>query len=183
MKTVQFRSIVLAIFLWCSVPFALMSVAFARAEGITRWWTVGISEGLVFGGVMALTLGGLLHLWMRRAGYDAVPAVEQSVDVVVKVDVMTATRAATAALGLLKPRSVVVSGTGDVRITASTRMTWKSFGERIEICVLPLGEGRSTLHLSTRPLVRSTIVDYGKGLNNLDRLTASLSGLPSWSSH
>lgn len=179
MKTVQLRSIVLVIFLLCGVPFAVMSAAFARAEGISRWLTVGMSEGLVFGAMMALTLGGLLHFWMLLAGFDALPAVEQSVDIVVNADVMTATRLAAAALGLLKPRSVVVSETGDVRITASTRMTWKSFGERIEVCALPLGVGQSTLHISTRPIVRFTIVDYGKGLNNLDRLTASLSGLPS----
>ncbi len=57
----------------------------------------------------------------------------------------------------------------------TTRPTARSWGERMEIAVKPLADGAYRYEVSTRPLFGwLTLVDFGKNLENLQRMEALL---------
>lgn len=50
----------------------------------------------------------------------------------------------------------------------NTAMTWKSWGEKIEIRLKPHQEIGFEYHISSKPKLKTTLVDYGKNLENVD---------------
>ena len=60
-------------------------------------------------------------------------------------------------------------------ITAKTKMTWKSFGEIIDIRIIGLNENKTRIEVQSRPLLRTTMVDYGKNLENIEKILTSIS--------
>jgi carbon monoxide dehydrogenase subunit G len=63
------------------------------------------------------------------------------------------------------PASATVRGRG--------RMTWASFGEQVECRVHPAGRG-SRVEIRSRPTVPTTLVDYGKNRQNVEKVRAHL---------
>lgn len=61
----------------------------------------------------------------------------------------------------------------DGRFTARTKWTWRSFGE--EVTVQVTGDpGSPVAQISSRPVVRTALIDYGKGRLNVHRVAAAL---------
>lgn len=58
-------------------------------------------------------------------------------------------------------------------LVARTGMTMRSFGERVTIQISPAGEG-SLVRLSSEPRVMFTLIDYGKGVENVESIRLSL---------
>ncbi len=55
-------------------------------------------------------------------------------------------------------------------ITLKTGITWKSWGEEIKIILKSKTDSDFDYQISSSPKLRTTIVDYGKNLQNLKRL-------------
>ncbi len=53
-------------------------------------------------------------------------------------------------------------------------MTWKSFGERVTVRVSPDGAG-SKINIASVPLLPTTMVDGGKGVENVETVLKELS--------
>lgn len=62
--------------------------------------------------------------------------------------------------------SAVRMETASRMVRAHGKMTWTSFGEEIECRV----------EIRSRPVLRTTIVDYGKNRENVERIRAFLAG-------
>ncbi|MEL6343760.1 MAG: hypothetical protein AAFV53_11555 [Myxococcota bacterium] len=65
----------------------------------------------------------------------------------------------------------------DQSLTAKTRITFKSFGEIVTARVEPAAGG-SHLHVESRPIISTTMIDYGKSRDNLDKIEATLTKAP-----
>jgi hypothetical protein len=61
------------------------------------------------------------------------------------------------------------------KIEARTGWTWKAFGCVISYVVKPIGEQLTEVEVLSRPRVRTTLVDYGENLDNVDKICAFLS--------
>lgn len=59
-------------------------------------------------------------------------------------------------------------------IDARAGMTWRTFGDRISFRVFKIDDSRTEVEVSSRPVVKSTLVDYGKNLENIERITSFL---------
>ena len=127
--------------------------------------------GLVFGGVMALVLGTVDAVSDRGRGRgDAVgPRQEATVPVTPGPDLPD--RVVTTLTSL--PASLTERDDAAGRFTARTRMTWKSFGEVVTV-QLADDSGRTNARITSRPVVRPTIVDYGKGRSNVRAVADAL---------
>ena len=136
---------------------------------------VGLGTGLFFGLTMAIALTSLRRWSMKRRGMD--PATTDSA-VDVRESVMlplppdqalehcrTALEAARFASVRIDPASRVVH--------ARAKVTWASFGETIECSAHP-ADGGSRVEIRSRPVVRTTIVDYGKNRENVQRIRATM---------
>lgn len=52
-------------------------------------------------------------------------------------------------------------------IRARTGLNWKTWGDTIFFDIRPSGEGHAMIHFSSRPTFKTTIVDFGKNLQNV----------------
>jgi hypothetical protein len=65
-----------------------------------------------------------------------------------------------------------VADVGD-SLEARTKRTWRSFGERVSVELHATTE-KTTVIVRSRPVIRTTITDYGKGRMNVRSVRASL---------
>lgn len=52
-------------------------------------------------------------------------------------------------------------------IYAKGGVTWKTFGDHIEFNLVKIDDNRTEVEFSSSPAIRSTLVDYGKNLQNV----------------
>lgn len=71
---------------------------------------------------------------------------------------------------------IKTANSSDGKIEARTGWTWKTFGCVITYVIKPAGERLTEVQVSSRPQVRTTLIDYGENLDNVERICAFLSG-------
>jgi hypothetical protein len=59
-------------------------------------------------------------------------------------------------------------------INAHAGMTWKTWGDRISFRISKIDGSKTEVEVSSRPIVKTTLVDYGKNLENIERITTFL---------
>jgi hypothetical protein len=65
------------------------------------------------------------------------------------------------------------------RIELKTKMSMKSWGEKVALELSPEGEGATSVHVSSKPSVPITMADYGKNQANVNDVVGWLRGAPS----
>lgn len=167
------------IFAACAIPYGLgMGIYFALTRGLARGVAAGAMAGFLFGVVMSATLGTLAILKTRRAGPDALRvAQDRTVEVRgTREGVLERVRKALAQLPLA--RHVRVTRTGDV-VEAKVGTSWRSWGEVVIARVADATPEGRLVHLTSRPRLRTTVVDYGKSHANLEAVANALRSQPS----
>jgi hypothetical protein len=67
------------------------------------------------------------------------------------------------------PRSKLKSADQAVnRLELRTKMSFKSFGEKVELLLSPEGESSTRVHVLSKAVVPTTLVDYGKNRGNVN---------------
>lgn len=61
------------------------------------------------------------------------------------------------------------------KIEATTGWTWKTFGCVVSYKIKPIGECLTEIEVTSRPKVRTTLIDYGENLENVKKVSAFLS--------
>ncbi len=174
MRTTLFNRV----FIFSSVPYGL----FWAVTGVLRGKpagsaiAVGIALGVVFGLTMAAVIPAM-HRWgLRRRGFDPESG-DSGVDVRERITLPLTSHQA---LALCRSAVEQVPKASDVRVDAASATlearvngTWASWGERIECRVTP-ADGATEVSIRSRPALRTTIVDYGKNRENVERIRAFL---------
>jgi len=136
----------------------------------------------LIGGLTAGLLFGLFMAWNQQRGEERLrsrglnaddmrPFQEKSVRLLLTPEAaMERARSALTSIRQLNTDSVQVTTN---RIVATTGMTWQSFGERITVEVRP-EEAGSLVCISSRPKVRTTVADSGKGRENVEVFAKAL---------
>ncbi|MEL6463299.1 MAG: hypothetical protein AAFQ91_34690, partial [Cyanobacteria bacterium J06621_15] len=57
-------------------------------------------------------------------------------------------------------------------IKAKTKMSWKSFGEFINVSTQSLADGKTLIEINSSPFIPTTVIDYGKGLDNVETIVS-----------
>ncbi|MFI9507041.1 hypothetical protein [Nocardia sp. NPDC052566] len=160
---------------------------FGVLSGLEEWFSTkdpggavvaGVVAGLIFGVFMAVVMGSWHVISARRAGVPdaAYGPVRQHASIVLASD---ANEAFDAAVRVIEASGATVKQRDPVRgrIEARTGLTWKSFGEKLDVTVLPQDQGRCEVRIESRPRVPSTVVDYGKNLQNVQNIDQKLRAL------
>jgi hypothetical protein len=133
----------------------------------------GLIAGVLFGIAMALYQEGAKRR-LQKLGVgtgDMKPVQERTVPLSVDANVaMEKAKSALAAIRKIRSDSIRANGN---QITATTSMTWQSFGERISVEVLPTVVG-SSVRIGSRPKIATTMMDGGKGRENVELFTKAL---------
>jgi hypothetical protein len=163
----------LLIFVLFAIPMVVIigvTIGVVRASA-----TDGVVSGLVGGGIcgalVALSLGALDLIGDRgrRRGEAYGPRQGATVSVPAGDDVPYRIQAALRELSAEIRDADVTAG----RYTARTRPSWRSFGE--DVTVHLTGDSTAPVaHIISRPVIRTTLIDYGKGRRNVQQVAARL---------
>ena len=173
MRTLFFR-----LFAFCGLTFGLIQGGIAAIEGQSprNALLVGLGAALFFGLLMAASLTTLSWWRMKRSGIDPHTA-KAGVDVRERITVPLTPDQAFAlcrsAVQQVPKATVVQVDAASATLKARVGMTWASFGERIECQVTP-AEGAAEVSIRSRPVLRTTIADYGKNRENVERIRTFL---------
>lgn len=160
-------------FLFFAPPFGVLFGLFtgltnrSAAEGLLA----GLVVGAVAGGLFALVIGTLQYTGNRDAAPGRPTGPTQAVTIPVRPGADLADRIRAALLSL--PAELRTADVPAGRYVARTGTTWRSFGEHVTVQLTghpaaPMAE------ITSRPVVRTTLIDYGKGRRNVDQVAAGL---------
>ena len=160
------------LFLVTGIPYGvLMGFFFGATRGLKVGILSGLLSGPLFGLFMSLVLGTFHKMKTKKIssgpGDDVGP--HQSRTITVDTPFESIFEKCLLALGNIKAK---VTNTDKVAgtITAKTKMSWKSFGEEIQITVVRDEGSKAKVIVSSAPKLKTTLVDYGKGHQNVTSL-------------
>lgn len=170
-------SLSLRIFCFCGLAFGVAHALLALVRGEPAGAAIGrgVFVGVFFGGMMAAVLDIMHTMGLKSRGFDP-DVVGVGVDVRETIEIplppeqaLARCRDALERTRVTKvrvdPASATVKGRG--------RMSWASLGEEVKCRVEPAGGG-SRVEIRSRPVLRTTLVDYGKNRQNVERIRAAL---------
>jgi uncharacterized protein (DUF1499 family) len=166
------------VFCVCGTLFGALQALLAAVQGASAGETVfiGLSAGLFFGLFLAAFITAAHHWRLKKTGMN--PATTNTrVDVQERITLPLPSDQALAlcqsAVTQVPKATVVQVDAASATLEARVGMTWASFGERIELSVTPAG-GATEVSIRSRPVLRTTIADYGKNRENVERIRAFL---------
>jgi hypothetical protein len=133
----------------------------------------GTIAGLLFGITMAY-LQNRGEKRLQRSGLpveDMTPVQERTISLGFDQE-LALQKAKEALLAIRKVRPGSIKMRAD-QISASTGITWQSFGERISVNVQATEAG-ALVHITSRPRLASTVMDSGKGCENVELFAGAL---------
>jgi len=163
-------NIYLKLFLATGIPFGIL-------VGILSGPVYGLSAGIFFGGFMSLILG-FLHSWSVKRMPSGKSEEAKGVYHVRNIDLQLpydkAFDLCIESLDLIKRCKIRKEDRSQSKIDARAGITWKTWGDTISFDVRKIDNDRTQVEVSSRPSVRTTLVDYGKNLENVERISSFL---------
>ncbi len=176
------------LFLGTGIPMGLISgfvfiAVLPQASGLADWpflvhllvgSLVGLTSGLGFGGLMAITLGAMQVVGSSKAGTGQTALkVKQEGTFVVVGDKAHAFRQVKAAFEKLGVETFDILDAQAGVLTGHTKWSWHSFGENLA-AVLHQEQGTCTVTVTSEPRLVTVLVDYGKNRDNIDAIQQHL---------
>ncbi len=149
------------LFAWLEGVFGLLSFLLWLQSGNPEVWV----RLLGLGATMSIVFG-ICQILVRRSGVSGVVRTSQSVSLTIPTSVYEAAAVSREALSRMGAKDVKAAD--GPTLTARMPMSWRSFGEAIGIQMRPVGPGVVEVGMSSHPRIRTTLVDYGKNLDNIE---------------
>lgn|SRR5690554_3880608 len=157
-------------FLLTGIPYGLIMLGFDLADGNGfRLWKF-IFLTLFFGVTMSLILVSFHRYRLKKSGVQEIS--DQNLGVSQKKDIKSEL-SKSELIEKLKTDPII----GKMKMTETengillnTGMTWKSWGEEIKIIQKANEECGFDYRIISRPKLITTLVDYGKNLENVNRI-------------
>ena len=164
----------LKIFLATGIPFGIVTGIFYGFQfGFFSSLVGGLIGAIIFGGLMSLVLG-FLHRWsVKQIASDkseAAMGIYQVRNIELWLPYNRAFTLCIRSLDSIKKCKIHREDRSLGKIAAKTGMTWKTFGDVISFEVFSIDDDRTHIKILSRPLVRTTLVDYGKNLENVETI-------------
>jgi hypothetical protein len=152
------------------LTFLIMGAGFGLFQGLLEHSVrVGVVRGVTFGALVALI--DVVVTARRTRGRAGNITPRQDLEVMIAVPLAVAVRRVVTAMYALSAKKITVSET---RVTARTAASRWSWGERLAVDLVSSGGMKTAVKISSRPRVRTTVVDYGHGRQVVDSLARSL---------
>lgn len=184
-KMNRYRKLYLKLFLGTGIPFGIIfgiiySIIYSL-EYDDFFIGIGILAGL-FGGIfygvfMSLILGSRHIRSVKRLQYrnseDAM-GVHHVRNVELQLPYDKAFDLCIESIRLIKKSKIQKKDISQGKITAKAGMTWKTWGDLISFDIRKIDNEKTQVIVSSRPTLRATLVDYGKNLENVERIISFL---------
>ena len=159
----------LSMFLFMTVGFAAV---FAVVVGVLDGFADVLAPAAVSGVVFSAIITGLTWWSDLRNGGGRVRAEREAL---VPMPAEEAFERCLRALTELNGGTIIAADADTGGIEARTGISWQSFGEVVEVEIEPGVEG-TRLRVRSAPRLKTTLVDYGKNRQNVDRVMRAVGG-------
>jgi hypothetical protein len=168
----------LKIFLLSGIPFGfLLGMWYSHLYGYQAGFKGGILSGVFFGFLTFLILG-LLHNQAIKKITDEKSretlGVSHIREIALQLSYDKSFDLCMKSLQLMKRYKIIEENRAQGRIIVITGINWKTWGDRILFEITKINNGHSQIKVSSRPNARTTLVDYGKNLENVEILISFL---------
>ncbi len=168
----------LKIFLGSGVPFGtLMGAFYSLRYGFSAGLIGGLFAGLIFGTLMFIILGFLHSRSVKKIASgksEKAMGVHHVRNIEVQVPYDKLFDLCVMSLGLIKKCKIQEENRSQGRIVAKAGINWKTWGDTISFDINWMNDGYTHVKVSSRPTARTTLVDYGKNLENVEIIIAFL---------
>ncbi len=168
----------LKLFLASGIPFGILSGALSSfLVGFPVGLIVGLMVGLFAGGLFSLAVGYLHRLSVRRMPYgepEGAMDVHHVRHVELRLPYDQAFDLCISSLSAVRKGGIRREDRPLGRIDVKAGMTWKTWGDVISFDLRRIDENRTRVEVSSGPALRTTLVDYGKNLENVERIMGFL---------
>lgn len=157
-------------FLLTGIPYGLIMIGFdlLDGDGFKLWKFLSLT--FFFGITMSLILVSFHKYRLKKNGIQEIT--DENLEVTQTKEIKTKL-GKTELINKLKTDPII----GKMKMTETengialkTGMTWKSWGEEISIVLKSETDSDFEYQISSSPKLKTTIVDYGKNLQNLNRI-------------
>lgn len=166
------------IFLAGGIPFGIFTaVLFSYLYGIKVGLPGGLISGLIFGFVMYIILGFLHSRAVEKIAGDTSEesmATCQIHNIELPLSFESTFALCIQSLSLISRCRVQEEDRSQGKIIARSSVNWKTWGETISFGITGISNDKTAVKVSSRPTAKSTIVDYGKNLENVKKIVSFL---------
>ena len=168
----------LKIFLSGGITFGIFTaVLFSYLYGIKVGLPGGLISGTIFGFVMFIILGFLHSRAVEKiAGDRSEGSMEtnQVRNIELQLPYDRSFDLCIKSLGLISRCRIEEEDRSQGKILASSSINWKTWGDTISFDITGISNERTAVKISSRPTSWSTLVDYGKNLENVKTIVSFL---------
>lgn len=173
-------SLYFRVFFWTGLPFGLLTAAYnALMIAPLKGLIIGVWAGAAFGALMSLILVSLHWFTVARFKHESdfdPGRVKQTRSVTLNMAVEEVFDRCLQAFEAIGPCEILEDDKHRGYIKAQTPGSLKSFGEIMEINLTDAGSDKTALTVLSRPATRTTLVDFGKGMENVQRFLQEVTG-------
>jgi len=168
----------LKIFILSGVPFAVFTGTYYTYRfGLRTGITAGLTGGLALGLFLTAVVGFLHRRCVRKIAGDAAAqhmGVHAIRDIELPMSFEQAFALCIESLECINRCTVIEQDRPQGRITARTGINWKTWGDTISFRLSSLNGRGTRVNISSRPTARTTLVDFGKNLENVNKIVSFL---------
>jgi hypothetical protein len=153
-----------------------MSLIYSIGYGFPAGLIAGVVGGFLFSGVMTgviVIIHRMTAAKVSRPGADPT-AVNQMRTIVLPMSFEDAFDICESSVQAVKGLNIKATNKQQGTIIARTSVTWKSFGEDIVYSLSQTDSSETVVRLSSKPLLATTLADYGKNFDNVEKIQSYL---------
>ncbi|TXC90451.1 hypothetical protein FS935_10960 [Metabacillus litoralis] len=159
------------IFIFTSIPFGffmyIQALIFNNSEPSASLYII---IGLVFGLFMSLILTILDYQSNKSIGEGKSSGVHKKGSIEVQLPGHEAFKVCKKVGSVLNGARISYENQQKGLLIIKTGISWKTWGDIIEVVVEEVGANSTRVSIQSRPLVPTTLVDYGKNSENIQRI-------------
>ena len=168
----------LKIFLTNGIPIGIfMGILYSALYGLYAGLISGLSTGLIFGFLMFMILGVLHSRAVKTlAGENTAEAMEtcQVRNIKLQLPYDSTFDLCMESLNMISRCNVRQEDRSQGNIIARSSINWKTWGDTISFDIERTNDEYTNIKVSSRPTSWTTLVDYGKNLENVQKIAAFL---------
>lgn len=165
----------------CISPIILLSVFQSSPESLELVPRISILTFLgsivLFSGFFSLTAGTLHIISVNNGPYsnvDGAMNVRHKRNLNLQKSYDEAFDLCLTSLASIENHSIKTAIREQGEISANARMSWKTWSDKITFRLRKMSENQTKIEIYSRPSIPTTLIDYGKNLENIERICAFL---------
>ncbi len=168
----------LKIFLTSGIPLGVLTGTFYSIRyGLKMGLISGLIAGLIFGFITFIILGFLHSRAVKKIVHETsgnAMGIHHVRNIELQLPYHESFNLCVESLGLIRNSKIIEENRSQGKIIAKAGINWKTWGDTISFDITRMNNGHINVKVSSSPTARTTIVDYGKNLKNVETIISFL---------